>query len=130
MIENQGGFTSGDIIIEKAKEIWPQIPQYSNLPSPEFSYGWLTGFKQRHLIQRRLQHGEAGSVSSSTADEMKAIQTLCGECPEDCIYNMDETGLFWRKATKTSPKSIEYSRTLNLKIRAIRRSPSRNRIGK
>jgi hypothetical protein len=29
---------------------------------------------------------------------MKAIRTLCGEYPEDCIYNMDETGLFWQRA--------------------------------
>jgi hypothetical protein len=102
IIENQGGFTSGDIIIEKAKEIWPQIPQYSDLPLPEFSQGWLTGFKQRHQIQQRIQHGEAGSISNSISslilDEMKAIRTLCGEYPEDCIYNMDKTGLFWQRA--------------------------------
>ncbi|OJJ85474.1 uncharacterized protein ASPGLDRAFT_45434 [Aspergillus glaucus CBS 516.65] len=29
---------------------------------------------------------------------MKAVQTLAGEYEEDNIYNMDETGLFWRQA--------------------------------
>ena len=29
---------------------------------------------------------------------MKAVRTLCGEYPEDDIYNMDETGLYWRSA--------------------------------
>jgi hypothetical protein len=28
---------------------------------------------------------------------MRAIQTLCGEYQEEDIYNMDETGLFWRQ---------------------------------
>ena len=27
---------------------------------------------------------------------MKAVRTLCGEYLEDDIYNMDETGLYWR----------------------------------
>ena len=29
---------------------------------------------------------------------MKVLRTLCGEYQEDDIYNMDETGLFWRQA--------------------------------
>lgn len=29
---------------------------------------------------------------------MKAVQTLCGEYLEDDIYNIDETGLFWKLA--------------------------------
>lgn len=48
LIERQGGIITGDILIEKARQIWPQIPQYSHLPVPEFSQGWLTGFKHRH----------------------------------------------------------------------------------
>ena len=32
---------------------------------------------------------------------MKAVQTLAGEYKEDDIYNMDETGLFWRQATSS-----------------------------
>lgn len=29
---------------------------------------------------------------------MRAIQTLCDEYQEEGIFNMDETGLFWRQA--------------------------------
>jgi hypothetical protein len=58
-------------------------------------------FKQRHNIQQHIQQGEAGSVPAEAAEEMKAIQTLCGEYPEDDVYNMDESGLFWRMAVST-----------------------------
>jgi hypothetical protein len=29
---------------------------------------------------------------------MKALKTICGEYQEEDIYNMDETGLFWRRS--------------------------------
>lgn len=47
-ISQQGGFLNSQILIEKARQIWPQIPQYQHLPTPEFSVGWLANFKKRH----------------------------------------------------------------------------------
>jgi hypothetical protein len=29
-------------------------------------------------------------------DEMRLVRTLCGEYEEEALYDMDETGLFWR----------------------------------
>ena len=55
-------------------------------------------------LQEALQDSEANqawrssSVPESAAEEMKSIQTLCGEFLEEDIYNMDETGLFWRQS--------------------------------
>ena len=95
-IEQQGGIVTGDILLLKAKEIWPQIPQYQNQPTPSFSIGWLEKFKKRHNIKQRHQHSEASSVLASAEEEMRAIQTLCGEYEEEDIYNMDETGLYWQ----------------------------------
>ena len=37
-------------------------------------------------------------MPESAAEEMKSIQTLCREFLEEDIYNMDETGLFWRQS--------------------------------
>jgi len=91
LIERQGGIITDDILIEKACQIWPQVPQYSDLPIPEFS------FKQCHNLQKWTQHKEASSANTAV-EEMKAIQTLCGEYPEEAIYNMDETGLFWQRS--------------------------------
>lgn len=98
LIEQQGVSPSGDILISKAKEIWPQIPDYQGQIVPQFSIGWLDKFKKRYNLRRLVRHGEAASVPPEAAIEMRAIQTLCGEYSEDDIYNMDETGLFWRQS--------------------------------
>jgi len=37
-------------------------------------------------------------VPLQAEEEMRAIRTLCGEYAEEDIFNMDETGLFWRQA--------------------------------
>lgn len=97
-IETAGGDVPGDLIIAKAKEFWPQIPDYSQSPVPEFSSGWLTNFKRRHNIKHRKHHGEAASVPEQAEQEMRAIRTLCGEYLEEEIFNMDETGLYWRQS--------------------------------
>jgi hypothetical protein len=83
-IEEQGGFTSGDLIREKARQVWCQLPQYSGQECPDFS------------ISEHIFHGEAGLVPESAEEQMKSLQTLAGEFQEEYIYNMDETGLFWR----------------------------------
>lgn len=95
-IEAKGGVTSGEILQERARQIWHQLPKYSGLPCPEFSIGWLQKFKKRHGIQEHTRHGELGSVPESAEDDMKSIRTLAGEYNEQDIYNMDETALYWR----------------------------------
>jgi hypothetical protein len=97
-ITQSGGFIDGDILLMKAAEIWKSIPQYQDLPLPRFSQGWLSRFKARHSIRYRIQHGEASSVPISAHEEMKSVRTLCGEFLEEDIYNMDESGLFWRRS--------------------------------
>ena len=97
-IEARNGLLTGDILLEKARQIWPQIPDYQDSPTPEFSVGWLNNFKRRYNIRMRKQHGEVPSVNHSATEEMKAIQTIAGEYDEENIFNMDETGLFWRQA--------------------------------
>ena len=95
-IDKHGGFTSGDILLEKAQQIWKRLPQYADQPVPEFSAGWLTRFKARHNIKLHTRHSEAGSISELTEEEMKGLQTIAGEYQEEDIYNMDETGLYWK----------------------------------
>ena len=96
IIESQGGFTSGDLLIEKACDIWRSLPQYKDLPEPQFSAGWLHRFKKRYGIKQYNHHGESASVPQQAEEEMAAIRTLSGQYDEGDIYNMDETGLFWR----------------------------------
>jgi hypothetical protein len=81
----------------KAVEYWKKIPAYTELPVPLFSDGWLTRFKKRHSIRYHTFHGEAASVPASIHNEMKPIKVICDQYQPDDIYNMDETGLFWRR---------------------------------
>jgi hypothetical protein len=90
-VEEGGGVTTGEILQNKAKQIWLQHPQHKDQPCPEFSTRWLERFKQRHGIKARVRHGEAGSIPASTEEEMRALQTIAGEFQEEDIYNMDET---------------------------------------
>jgi len=97
-ITQSSGFIDGDILIAKAAQIWKSIPQYQDLPLPRFSQGWLSQFKARYSIRYHIQHGEAASVPISTHKEMKTVQTICDEFAEEDIYNMDESGLYWRRS--------------------------------
>ncbi|KFZ10644.1 hypothetical protein V501_05089 [Pseudogymnoascus sp. VKM F-4519 (FW-2642)] len=94
-IEARGAFTTGEILREKAREVWRQLPHYSNKPEPEFSTRWLEKFKKRHGIQARFQHGEAGSTPD-VEEAMEKLRLITLQYKEEDIYNMVETGLFWR----------------------------------
>lgn len=47
---NEGQRVTGDMVLEKAKELYPQIPEYRDKQPPEFSSGWLSRFKERHRL--------------------------------------------------------------------------------
>ena len=47
-IEYRSGLVSGNILIAKARKIWPLILEYAGKPVPDFSIGWLDKFKKRH----------------------------------------------------------------------------------
>ncbi|ELR08016.1 hypothetical protein GMDG_02854 [Pseudogymnoascus destructans 20631-21] len=41
LVEERGAITTTEILQKKAKEIWEQLPEYKDQPTPEFSYGWI-----------------------------------------------------------------------------------------
>jgi hypothetical protein len=88
---------TGPLIRLKAAEYWKKLPQYKDQKMPAFSDGWLTGFKRRYSIKWHTFHGQAASVPKSIHYEMEAIQVICDSYKPDDIYNMDETGLYWRR---------------------------------
>src|SRR3984957_13238288 len=98
MVENvtAGGVTLTDLlIIEKAKV----FAQAFNIQESDlvFSNGWLDKFKKRNNIQRYRAYGEAGSASLETLPEKRMkLRRLLGRFTLDRIYNIDETGLFYR----------------------------------
>jgi hypothetical protein len=64
---------------------------------PSFSNGWLARFQARTGIKDQVLHGEEGSVTEESAQQMIIIrQALSAYSPEN-IFNCDETGLYWKR---------------------------------
>ena len=56
----------------------------------------MVGFKNLRIGQVKLQ-GEADSANGDViAEALPLLQNKCAEYPLERIYNMDETGLFYR----------------------------------
>eukprot|EP00058_Branchiostoma_floridae_P001435 XP_002586923.1 hypothetical protein BRAFLDRAFT_130452 [Branchiostoma floridae] len=67
------------------------------------SNGWLESFKKRHNLGLSTMVGESAGVDNTVADDWKEKlpQIIDGYAPQD-VYNMDESGLFYRAtSTKT-----------------------------
>ena len=63
----------------------------------QFSSGWLHKFKDRNGIRQRKLEGEASSADEAAiADALPLLRERCSNYPLERIYNMDETGLFYR----------------------------------
>ena len=86
---------SDAILIEKAKLLANGL----GIPADalKFSSGWLQGFKKRNGIRQEKLHGEAASVNQDViAEALPLLRNKCASYPPERIYNMDETGLFYR----------------------------------
>jgi DDE superfamily endonuclease/Tc5 transposase DNA-binding domain len=67
------------------------------------SNGWLHRFKNRYGLKNINLHGEMGDVDLAAIDEeIKKLRLKLAEFDLDCIFNMDETGLFFRCLPKRS----------------------------
>lgn len=86
-------YSGGPELTEKAKVI------AEKLGKPEFkgTNGWLGKWKARYNIKQTTVCGESGDVRLSTVDLWKErLPEIVQGFTKDNIWNMDETGLFWR----------------------------------
>ena len=97
----RGALISDRLLVEKAKEVAVEL----KIDNFKGSDGWLAGFKARHNIKLQHSKGESGSADLEGVD---IARTLVGQIITelgyqlDNIYNMDETGLYYRaKPSKT-----------------------------
>ena len=86
---------SSQMLIEKGRQLAKALGIADN--AMKFSPGWLDSYKQRYGFRVYRFHGEARSCSPEDifAARAKMVEILKGYAPE-CIYNMDETGLYYR----------------------------------
>lgn len=94
-IEEEGGTTNGELLRIKAQHLWRQLPQYSSVPCPEFSNGWLQKFKKRHTVRDYTRQEAVGSIPKIVEEERSRIRTSEGENSEENVHDTDGTGPYW-----------------------------------
>ena len=87
---------------KKALEVYDRLKANETGPGPYFvaSKGWFQNFKAQHSFHSIKRSGEAKSADADAAaaflDELRAIIEEERYKPQQ-IFNMDETGLQWKK---------------------------------
>ncbi len=84
----------GDLTKEKAAYFLAEL--YPSHRAFEFSNGWLESFKNRHDIKSYRRFGESGSAMVVIEESLPQICLTLDQYERRDIYNMDETGLFYR----------------------------------
>lgn len=65
---------TGDVIKQKARDYFKEIPACRGKDEPTFSNGWLQGFQHRKGIRCFKQHGEESSVPETSAEDMAKVR--------------------------------------------------------
>ena len=114
-VQDQQASITNLTLLTQAKRLWDRMDEYKDLPRPKFSNGWIIGFNKRHNIRNYRQHGESGSVDTKLAEEkMAKIRAKIKRYPLDCVYNMDETALFWRRGASNTQATSTQAGKLNI----------------
>lgn len=109
---------SDALLKTKAEWFWSRLQPYQGMAVPQFSNGWLLGFKKRHGIRQRIRHGEAASIDEvDLQQQLIAVQAIASQFHPSDIYNCDETGLFWKATPDRSLATQNFSGTKKLKNR-------------
>lgn len=92
---------SGDLLKLKGayflKELYPDAGPF------EFSNGWLDRFKARYSIKSFRRFGESGSADMALVEEvLPGLRAVLNKYEWKDIYNMDETGLFYRMQVRNA----------------------------
>ncbi|CBJ33530.1 similar to Tigger transposable element-derived protein 6 [Ectocarpus siliculosus] len=84
---------SGSMVQVRATKIAAQM----NKTDFKATNGWLHRFLKRYNYTHVKLHGEAGDVDTAkVAEEIEQIREQHKEFDVEFIFNMDETGLFYR----------------------------------
>ena len=93
-VRSQNISVIGQLLQEKAREIAAQL-QISEFRA---SNGWLEKFLRRHSITLKSVQGEVGDINWIEVNNWQqgALQDILKQYSPNDIFNVDETGLFWR----------------------------------
>lgn len=98
LMEEKSTTGADDVLYSIAERFYACLPRAPESKEHHFSKGWVAGFKKRYGIKGFVHHGE--SASANNAEETKVrIQEIKDKIatynPRD-VFNMDETGLFYK----------------------------------
>ncbi|KAG2207836.1 hypothetical protein INT46_007002 [Mucor plumbeus] len=91
-------------ITTKANILIRQNPDFLKGEEPTMSNGWIYNFLKRHELKHRSMNGESGSLTMTDQiiEKTPEIRNILRDYNLKDIFNMDETGLYYRQApTKT-----------------------------
>ena len=108
---------SGTLLQETARDLAAKM----GIEDFKGGNGWLSGFKERKGLSLRTIQGEAKSVNMDSVESWKStvLADLLRTYGPDCIYNADETGLYYKAQPS---KSLTYK---NEDARGAKRSKER-----
>jgi hypothetical protein len=109
------GVVTRDLLRLKATEFWQKLPEYQGLECPNWSEGWLAGFKSRFNFRRRRKAREASSITitEDILSQMSQIRVIKAQYSATDTYNMDETGLCWKKLPNSGLTTSSSGKKLN-----------------
>ena len=101
-----------------------EIAIAKGLPDLKASNGYFRGFYDRYDIQCKSLHGEAGSVDSSTVIEwFTKVNNIIKEYENKDVYNLDETGLFYK--AERGKSFVTGKESANSNLRGVKQSKER-----
>ncbi|CAB50967.1 HTH CENPB-type domain-containing protein [Schizosaccharomyces pombe] len=98
---------SGETIKRAAAILWHKIPEYQDQPVPNFSNGWLEGFRKRHILHAINEQPTESVVLNNTEppnDPLSRVYDVTRLTNINDIFTMQETGLFWKLVPNGTPE--------------------------
>jgi len=91
---------TSDLIKVKAIE----FARHLGMDTFQASNGWLAGFLKRYNVASLIRCGEAGAVAytDDIAASVERIRQLLDNYSPDCIWNLDESALYYRTLSARS----------------------------
>ena len=97
-MQENGVALSDDLVIASAKRFYALLPRDENEKELQFLNGLIQKFKRRFQIKGYVWHGEDASADTSpeALQQMENIKAIVSTYDIADVFNMDETGLFYR----------------------------------